>query len=628
MIGIKLEGDSEFLDLPPDVEIQLTLENPILGDGERISPGSFSLPFNIPVGEVSPKNAVKFKHPDVIEAAEIYTKQRADLFYYGVPFKSGVLKSTTLQEPDIMDGNFLFGLSQIDETFKTADLRTVMDEPVVIDVAPVAKKLYIKRLDVDDWSLSINERDYEGQPGDIETAINTEAANSLDSNMIVPYATFVSSGTTPLGGITDDYLEIKLVTYKTILGVPTYEDDTDPLSPLWIKANDSEQNYKVESFDLDAYYDGFDTFFDGYITGAYPDDRFRIPLRLNSNKYKDSTVENSDIVNHVNVYAGGDGLLRNDPNYGILQFENPFFVYNRNSVQPFALLKYVLDKIATHFDFQYEGDFYTDPNVASILLDNTAALDDPQNFMGTKKFVFWRRSFNMNELVPSVKVVDFFAALQSRWNITIYYNEQTRKVRLNKREPLARSYTYVDITGVASKKNKPITDARVTGIKMIVPADPEDATSVQETYSIGIPEKEVPVKCGRLHKMTTFYHRSLIEVKQPFTTNFGFRVFSYRGILPSNSNSVAHPWAHIDGVGNDTFDIERIYETFWKYWLRADQSRRLVKIDAAFQFRFIRAINWETKYRFDRVNYLIKTIQMKLTNKGVRVSEVDLLSMQ
>jgi hypothetical protein len=628
MIGIKLEGDSEFLDLPPDVEIQLTLENPILGDGERISPGSFSLPFNIPVGEVSPKNAVKFKHPDVIEAVEVYTKQRADLYYGGVPFKSGVLKSADLPEPNVLEGNFLFGLSQIDETFKTADLRTVMDEAVVIDDAPVPKKIFIKRRDSGDWSLSINETDYEGQPEDIETAINTAAANSLDSDLIVPYATWVTSGTTPSGGINHDFLEIKLVTYKTIVGVPTYQDDTNPLSHLWVKANDSEDNYWVESFDLDTYYDGFDAFFDGYITGAYPDNRFRIPLRLNSNKYKDSAVENSNIVNHINVYAGGDGLLRNDPNYGILQFENPFFVYNRNSVQPFALLKYVLDKIADHFNFEYEGDFYTDPKVATILLDNTSALDDPQYFMGTKKFVFWRRDFNMNELVPNVKVADFFAALQSRWNITIYYNEQTRKVRLNKREALAQSYSYVDITGVASKKNKPIGDGRVTGIKMIVPPETEDATSIQETHTVGVPEKDMIVKCGRLHKMTSFYHRSLIEVSQPFKTDFGIRVFSYRGILPSNSNSLAHPWAHIDGVGNDTFDIERIHDTFWKYWLRADLSRRLVKIDAAFQFRFIKAINWELKYRFDRVNYMIKSIQMKLSNKGMRVSEVDLLSRQ
>lgn len=630
MIGIQLEGDSDYLDLPDDVTIRLRLENPILGDGEKISPGSYSYPFTLPIGERSPRNTEKLRHPDVVENADVYEKKMATLSYGGVPFRAGVLKPGEIPEADVLETSFAFGLSQISPDFKTADLRDVLSEAVVIDDTPITKKLFLKRRDTDDWQVEINGKKYEGSVGDIITAVNVAASASLDSGNHVPYATLINAGTTPLGGFGAPYLELKLVTYNTVGGVPTYADSGDPLQELHLQPVDDRMNYWCEAFDMDGYYDGFDTFFDGYITGAYPDDRFRIPLRLNGAKYKDAAdVVNMEYVNMINVATGGDGLLRNDPNI-FLQFDiNTFTVTNSNSVQPFVLLKWVLDKIADYFGFSYEGTFYTDPKMAEIQLDNTAALDVPQFFMGDKKFVFWRREFNMNELVPNWKVVQFFGALQSRWNLTIYYNEVTKKVTMNKREDITLSYDFIDITRMSSPKQGQ-TSEEVTGIKLRVPKDEKDLASNEESYSTGTAEKELVVECGRLHVMKTTYFgnlgRQLIRVLQPFGEEFSLRIFNYRGIV--STAPYDHPWAHIHGIGNDTYDIERIYNTHWKYWLRTMAARKIIKIKAELPFRMLRAIEWEKKYRYDRSNYMIKSIDVELSNEKVGVSDVELYSMR
>lgn len=629
MIGIKLDGDPDFLELKPGTAVSLKLENPILGDGEKISPGSYTYPFPIPAGEVSPTNAAKLDHVDVIENSKPFVKKKATIYFNGVPYRSGTLHVNSGPSPDEASTNFIFGMSQIRDDFKTAELRDVMNDPVVIDDTPITKKIYLKRRDSSDYDVTINGKGYKGSAATITSLINAAAGASLDTGVHVPYAVQHGAGNSPLNQFAAPFIEIKLVKYNTVGGVPTYSDSDDPLQELSIKPNDEPEKYYAEAFDMSTYYDGFDSFFDGYLTGAYPDDRFRLPMRLNGQKYKDAAVENTELVNFMNVNTGS-GFYRNDPHYGLVQFNYPFTVVNSNSIQPFTLLKYVLDTIAGHFGFEYEGDFYNDPKVAEILIDNTCGLDEPQNFLGEKKFVFWRRSFNVNELVPNMKVVDFFAALQSRWNLAIYFNETTKKVTLNYLEPIARSQVAEDITSMCSPR-KSWEDQRVTGIRLVVPAETKDLTSVEESVTVGTPEKDIPVKCGRLHQMRHRYFglvgRSLVRVEMPFKEDFSLRVFHYRGIV-STSGAPNHPWAHIHGTGNDTYDIQRIFNDKWDYWIWFMLNRRAIKVDAILPFRWIRSIDWAKKVRFNRTNYLIKSIGVSLRDDAVSISEVELYTMR
>lgn len=623
MIGIKLAGDNEFLELPPDARISLKLENPLLIEDDRISPGSYSFPFNVPGGKVSPGNAAKLNLPQVIENNTAYQVLKADLYYKGVPFKTGTLKSKSATK-DIIDSHFLYGLSQISPQFKTARLRDVISEEIIIDASPVTKKIYLKRKIAGNYNVTINGVSYNSTTiTALKDAVNAAAAGSLDSGKYVPFGTLITTGTSPSGLITATFLELKPVRYITITGTPTYQDSTDPLHELFVKANEGPENYQCESFDMSTYYAAFDTFISGYQTGSpYPNNKVRFPVRFNATPY-DDILKDTDYINMPDP-ADFSGLHRNDPNFGIIQYDEPFHIINSNSLQPFVLLKHVIDKIATYFGFSLEGDFYEDSAMATVLLDTTATLDYPQNYMGEKKFIFWRRSFNINELVPDWSVVEFLSALQSRYNIGIYVNEITKKVRLVRREPIAKSYTYDDITSISS----PVDineDDRITGVMLKLLKEETDALSVQESVSIGVPEETVEVKIGRLFQTKFAYVGGVAVVgpvvSQKFNVKAGLRVFYYKGIVTSGIRTYSACDIQPPAEG---WDLTTIYNSFWKYWIYFRIRRRVVKLKVSWPFRRLRMFDWEMKRRFDRNNYLVKSIDVTLENNHVGESIVEL----
>jgi hypothetical protein len=88
MNGIKVNG--EFLELFPDANVDITLRNPIFAD-DQIIPGSYSIPFNIPFGESSPKNTRILGNLQVIENVSRLRETDAYCFYDGLKFKKGKL---------------------------------------------------------------------------------------------------------------------------------------------------------------------------------------------------------------------------------------------------------------------------------------------------------------------------------------------------------------------------------------------------------------------------------------------------------------------------------------------------------------------------------------------------------
>src|SRR5690349_17270335 len=89
MIGIQV--GTEFLDLNKETVIDLKLINPIFAD-DNIIPGSYSLPFTVPGGDVSPKNAALLGSPDVLSVSTAKKILDAKLYYDGVLYKRGKIK--------------------------------------------------------------------------------------------------------------------------------------------------------------------------------------------------------------------------------------------------------------------------------------------------------------------------------------------------------------------------------------------------------------------------------------------------------------------------------------------------------------------------------------------------------
>jgi len=635
MIGIQLEGGQEFLDTPPDISITVRLENPVLTDDDKISKGSFSYPFRLPGGSKSERNSRMLKNPDVIENSEAYQIQKAMLFASSapdsnvIPFKKGNLKSLD-SETDSINCFFQFGLSTISDEFKTAKLRDVIDENFLISNSAIYKKVYLKS-NTGSYNIVINGKTHTAADLDsIVASINAEFNASLDSGKYMPSAGKVTGGTTPSGLITGNYAQIGMAIYYTadFLGVPTPSilASADPLHELHI-TTDTPSDYQIEA-DLGTYYSEFTTFMSGYISGSYPNSKLRFPVMLNANPFAESGIKEGELVNGVN----SSGFIKNDPNWGLLN-SKPFQVKNYNSILPVLRRKWILDKIATEFDFTWDGDFYEHADLENMLEYNTAALDVAMGFIGDKKFVFWKRSFNLRELVPDITVVEYLRRLKMRYNLAIYFNEQTQRVRISSREAIAQSPAYSDVTSLSTPSSGN-SDERSAGYALMSKKDDNDALSIQEKVVVGSPTQEIITECGRIYQQSGDVIEGMFvyapRVSQNWGTGDQLRTFYFKGMV--DAGTFDYPGADITGTVileslENSFTLEGLYNKFWKYWLHYQRRRKIVKLRISFPLRMLVKFDWELKQRFNRVNYLVKGIDVTITNQGVTVNSVDLYTM-
>jgi hypothetical protein len=630
-IGIQLDGDHEFLETEPGTTISMRLENPLFGDAEKLSPGSYSYPFSIPGGKRSPSNAAKLKNPDVIENTESYQIQKARLFFNGVPLKDGNLKANEVGDEKI-SAYFTFGINSLSPFFKHGTLRTWINHIFTISSANIVKKIYFTKLSGGSIAVIANGKEYIQADGpakwtDLKVQMEIDGQNeTMDQNdKWWPVITNISaSGSTPSGLITGGYVTINLRQYyHDEFDVIQYRDCQDPLQELSIKVDASVADDYVAEADLGNYYNDFATFLSSYKTVIPTSEIIRFPTVFNAKLHADVTKESEAI----NLWDS-DGFVLNDPNYGI-ENDSPWTVKNYTSLQPFVRLRWVLDRIALLLGgVELEGDFITDPHTDDLLIDNSVSLDVPQGFIGENKFIFWRRSFSANELLPDMSIVEFLKALQSRYNIAIYYNEATKKVKMSYREPIAKNIIYDDITSITSPM-KPAKDERYTGYTVRCPKEKYDDFSSEEYVIEGDSEKEFKVNCGRLFQSKSIFHDgALMEgpyKSQPHNAEYAFRMFHYAGIV--DNGEFDYPKATIHGSSRNE-ELDDIHDAYWKYWLFYDKNRLVVPVNINYPLRKLLAFDWELKRRYNRNNYLIKSLDVKLTNRGMEVTAAELYTMR
>lgn len=623
MIGILIEGEDEHLETFPDTSITVKLENPLFWDPERISPGSFSLPFDLPAAEASPKNAAQFDNPDVIENNVVSTSKIATLFFE-IPIRKGKIRSTDGSDKR-SQSYFTWGLNNIRDDFKTVKLSTVLSESIVISATEITKKVHIKRVTAGDITLTVNGNTYT-QPntglGLVDMSVETSAAAfhiTLDKPDVWSPKVIPGAGPTS-GGIDGTFATVKLVQFYTISeGVYGERDCTDPLVELHVTV-DEVADYIAEG-DLGVYWDALKDFVNAYQEeGAYPTDKFRFPVVFNANLYDGKTPKESEAINLVNA----DGLIVNDPSWG-LSNDSPLTMKNYNSIQPFLMLQYVLDRIGTYFGFTWTSDF----DVSDFLLWNTHTLDLQQKYIGESDFVFWKRSFNINELAPDISVVAFLKALQTRYNLGIFFNENTNQVSIVKREPIALSLPYEDITSISSIIQN-YKSERVEGIELRLKKDDTDKLSQEESNLTGTrAEEKIDLSCGRLFDSTTkLFSGEPVEaprVSQVLDAKGMMRMFHYRGIIETDTYN--YPGAAISSESVDE-TIDGIHEDFYKYWLLFEKNRMTLKVASEYELRQLINYDFTLKRRYDRSKFLVKSIDYKLVNNSMSVSSVELYTMK
>lgn len=636
MIGVRMDDSANFLDVPPDASIEFKLENPIFADIDQLSPGSYTMPFTLPGGDVSPTNSKELKNPDIIENIEAFTKQGAKVFYDGNLFKKGKIKAKTVNG-DQITANFIFGLSTVSDEFKTKKLRDIVAENIVISSTSLVKKVYVKSNpeilnNPEVWpvgsmhAIIVNGKTYDqGNYTDVATAID----NNTDFPLVS--AEVVAVGTSP-GGFDAPYIVISALTDPnnplTDLAVGPADGTnylTDPERGVFL-VNKFLMHAEIGGPELEDYYDEFWDFLEDYFTGAYPDDKLRFPVVFNQGR----------LYNGVTTLDGTQplNLIRNSPTFS----DTIFQPQNRNGIAPFVRMRYVLDQIADYFGFAWEGDFYELVDDEDMLIWNPNNLDQFKPYIGTEDFRFWKRSFNVKDLVPDVSVVDFLKAIKSRYNLATYLNESTGKVRMCMREPIAKSSDFDDLTKYCSEL-RPIDDLSVTGVRLSAQKDSDDKIAIEDTHTIGDAEKVYTSTMSALSTSSSIQGPPLSPASSvPFSDHvtgqlsgpaasqaagdkFQLRVFYYRGLF--DNGELEYPSASINAT---TFDeqfagVNGIYVNFWKRWLAYETRRKSGNAEIALPFRTLKNFDWEVKRRFDRNNYMIKSMTFTMNANG-RISPV------
>lgn len=599
MISIKING--EFIDLNTDTRISLKLKSPIFADGDII-PGSYSIPFTIPLTE---RNSRILNHPDVLENTTITKKYDAQLLFDHVLFNQGKLNISAPSDTELT-ANFLYGFQTLSESVKEKTLRDITPAVVPLFTAAFTKTVTLSfQTENKDIGLTINGFTYSQSvlnasdpPTSLISQINAE---SVQNNCVA----------SNVGG------KLQLVPYA---------NPTDITTPFNIKAN--SYDWIVETNNAAYHATVQAAIIEYYDEGNEPDDIIRFPMFKNTGSYSaaehDTLEVNCNLTTSIiaNVPGGSDTVTG-------LDFGVDFQALNNNSLCPMVKLSYIMSRIEAFFNITFSGDFIGSNWYNKALLFNTNYIDIPLPYLGDKPFIFYKNAVDVSEHLPDMKVNDFLKALQTRFNLAVYFNEQTKEVVMNYRNAIADNITYIDLTSISSTP-KISGFANLDGLLLKSPKDENDQYSFTDELFTGTEqEQEITTKCGHISQYTNTYGGNYNGFQVPIVNkkqeakdlilvfeNYGQTQLAGAGTFMT---------CDIDEP-TDGYSFVSLEDGQWDQYIRFLLNRKLATSTMDLQLRHLLAIDYEKKYRVAGINYLINTIDVTLSMTGIEPAKVTMYS--
>jgi hypothetical protein len=586
MNGIKVNG--EFLELFPDANVDITLRNPIFAD-DQIIPGSYSIPFNIPFGESSPKNTRILGNLQVIENVSRLRETDAYCFYDGLKFKKGKLVIGDIDhQARKLEVNFKFGLTTLDG-IKTTKLSSVVDETIVLNnLSTYVKEVELEPNFAGPFGITINGRAYE--EATIAALVATINADTTEPRVIA----------TDHGGS----LSVKPFNNPTDIETPFTVDHEDGRD--WVvTTNDETWNAPVR------------TAIEPCLAAPYPHNKFRFPLLMNVGQYEAGWQFMESPL--INLNDGGNFRINEAAPEGdsIVSF-NPFVSIVWTNIAPYVMLKHVLDKIATHYNFVYEGDFYTHDVCTKGLIYTPNTLGVKVPFIGKYNYIFLRQSFNISEFVPDLTVTEFFKALQTKFCLAVYYKENEKRMVMRFRKTITGNRAYNDITRNCSAKLGS-ADIGLKGIKLEIDRDDADALCPVDSMLVGtVAENTITTKCYGLSsemELTSVFQEAPAVKQAVSAAPYKFlRLFFFEGEQLSLSGATYSRASNKLPDGLSLTFQDGLYDRWWKDWCVVLMKRKVVRLSSSFSFAQLTSIDWETKTMYDRVKYFYDQIDLTFTN--------------
>jgi len=356
-----------------------------------------------------------------------------------------------------------------------------------------------------------------------------------------------------------------------------------------------------------------------------PNDMVRFPMFYNNGVYEDH------FTHFVNANVLGLLKVNNAGSFDSI-FNFSFFPFNYNSLCPWVKLKFVMEKIELYFGIDFEGDFIESPFYEKALIENTKYLDVSIAFMGNENTTFYRNKFNVADHLPDMKVNEFLKALQSRFNLAVYFDEARQKVIMKFRNPIVGNNTYIDLTDISGKpKIKEVLCKK--GYQLRSEANEDDVFSEVDKYETS-PDFDGTLETTALHAsqyIVKFDEEYAYEYEVAAFTKEnevkGLRLLFEKFDKQTTGYLFDNYMTALIEEETEGYFFASIYAKYWDQYIRFLLKRKTVEARMDIPLRILLALDFEKKIRIGEIEYFLKELDVTFNMNSIEPATLQLYSL-
>tara|TARA_R110001599_G_scaffold332511_1_gene547969 strand:- start:16791 stop:18686 length:1896 start_codon:yes stop_codon:yes gene_type:complete len=629
MISIKLA--TGHLKLFPDTSVELIKNNPIMAEDGKI-PGTYTITIEVPNDEAG-YNASLLGAVNMVENYEavINSEQTATLFFDGVPLEYGKIIVKPGADISRFNLDFVGGLRAISRDFKDKKI-TEMSWPTVT---------------LHSVDFGTGDTGAVAEAADLNTAITTAIGNVItarnaghfslnrflnpgfsDAPLFADYVNQVkTSDQSPLAnGI---YIK-KQFKYLTGVSISPNGGLETVAGNIALSVNGTTYTSTVVSTSLMEKYKELATMVNAAegttgitLTAIVDKSNFYVNLSGNVAQNGENGHLQIEVINAVDddVDLTEFTTIEADGNWGETENTVETSFTNQYHYAPCFSISSVLAKIEEDYGVTFIGDFIDDAALQTLTFHTNTSLMQPVSVGDLDidgECVAFKPSFNAADYLPDWTIGEFIRHIAFTFGCTLMYDQYTQLITFRYLSPIVQSATYYDATAEGIKFSKGLPDSSAySGITLKYPDAPTQFPLFDQVI-VGTGEKEM----GLPFALLSSRFNQDDDMKKTPVLFFNSGVISGQYSASVSTGTAADDYSLVIG---GYFDNE-LYITFHKPWVRFLTTRKTLPVTALMELRHINQFDFTQKIMIDRVKYLVASMKIKLTMKGIKPTELTLYS--
>lgn len=150
------------------------------------------------------------------------------------------------------------------------------------------------------------------------------------------------------------------------------------------------------------------------------------------------------------------------------------FAANRQQVCPVPTLKMILEGLASQIDYRIEGDFYEDADLQELCFYSGYVLDKQLEGI-TFPFLILDADFQYAKMMPTWSFKKFINELRNTFNLSVTFNNFTRKIIIRKADIVVQSVPAVDLSDITNPNYRTFaSEQQKNNMQLAWKDDPDD----------------------------------------------------------------------------------------------------------------------------------------------------------